>query len=260
MNARTTKLFFGAVALAFSSCATETTAYGPMSEPQPAANQTPAASYPIPAVDPKGTAYVMSLGAEPMPTPSGTRGFFLHLRIAAENRSDAVAWIIDTRDQTVTLGGAPVQATYAEASAGGPVLTLAQGQHGTLDVFYLLPPEGGPNLATLSWKVHRGSDPVAGDTPFELVPRQSAEYIEYRPVGAAVEVWPAWWWGMGFYPWVWGPGWGYYPYWGRGYAHGGWGYHGGGWRGSGGWHGAPSGSGWRGGGGFRGGGGRGFRH
>src|ERR1700690_3485386 len=112
MNARVVNLF-GAVALAFASvgCAPETTAYGPAWEPQPAANQTPFASYPIPAVDPKGTAYVMSFGAEPMKAPSGTREFYLHVRIAAENRSDAVAWTIDTNNQVVNLGVAPLHAT-----------------------------------------------------------------------------------------------------------------------------------------------------
>ena len=224
MNARTFTSFFGAIALALASvgCAAEMSAYGPVSEPQPAAEQAPAASYPIPAVDPKGTAYVMSFGAEPMATPAGTQGFFLHLRIAAENRSDTVAWTIDTRDQVVSLGAAPVRATYAQGSAGGSVVTLAPGQHGTLDVFYPLPPQGNPGLATLAWQVRRGSEPVAGSTPFELVPSQSAEYIDYRPVGVTVGYWPAWWWGVGFSPWFWGPGWGYYPYGGRGYyGHGG---------------------------------------
>ncbi|MGB8293891.1 MAG: hypothetical protein WCG85_00540 [Polyangia bacterium] len=250
MNARVVNLF-GAVALAFASvgCATETTAYVPGSEPQPATNQTPAASYPIPAMDPKGTAYVMSFGAEPMKAPSGTLEFYLHLRIAAENRSDAVAWTIVTNDQVVNLGTAPLHATYAEASVGGSVLTLTQGQHGTLDVFYPLP-QGGPQRATLSWQVRRGSEPVAGNTSFELVPsNQTADYVDYRPVDVAVEWWPDWWWGMGFYPWFGGPGW--WGYWGPHY-HGGWGYRGGGgWRG-GGFHG---GGGWRGGGGSRGGGG-----
>jgi hypothetical protein len=247
MNATTMKVLVGAIALATVSCATETTISRPVSEP--AGYQTPAAPYPIPANDPKGMAYVVSLGGEPMPTPSGTHGFYLHLRIAAENRSDSVAWTIDTRDQVVDLGAGPVQPTYAQGSTGGSVVTVAQGQHGFLDVFYPLPPQGSPGQATLSWQVRRGSEPVTGTTPLQLVPNQSPEYVDYQPVGVAVEWWPAWWWGVGFYPWLWGPGWGY-PYWGRGYVHGGWGYShpgAGGWRGGS----APSrgfGGGWRGGG------------
>ena len=256
MNARTMKVFSGAIALALATvgCATGTTVYPPVSDPQSAAHQTPAAPYPIPAAEPKGTAYVMSFGGEPMPTPSGSQGFYLHLRIAAENRSDSVAWTIDTRDQVVTLGAAQVQPTYAQSSTGGSAATLAQGQHGTLDLFYPLPPQGSPGQAVLSWQVRRGSEPVTGTTPFELVPNQAPEYIDYRPAGVAVEWWPAWWWGLGFYPWLWGPGFGYYPYWGRGYLHGAGGHlH----PGTGGWRGAPPPAPGRGFGGFRG--GRGLR-
>jgi hypothetical protein len=227
MNATTMKVFIGAIALAAVGCATETTVYRNVSEPPSAAYQAPAAPYPIPANDPKGTAYVISFGGEPLATPSGTQGFYLHLRIAAENRTDTVAWTIDTRDQVVSLGAVLVRPTYAQGSAGGSVVTVAPGQHGTLDVFYPLPPQGSPGQAILSWQVRRGSELASGTTPFELVPNESPEYVDYRPVGVAVEMWPAWWWGVGFYPWLWAPGWGYHPYWGRGYVHGG-GGHGGG--------------------------------
>lgn len=222
MNATAMKLFIGAIVLAAAGCATETTMYRNVSEPPSAAYQPPVASYPIPANDPKGTAYVMSLGGESMATPAGTQGFYLHLRIAAENRTDAVAWTIDTRDQVASLGTISVRPTYAVGSAGGSVLTLAQGQHGTLDVFYPLPPQGSAGQAILSWQVHRGHDLVTGTTPFELVPNEPPGYVDYRPVGVAVEEWPAWWWGVGFYPWLLGPGWGwgYHPYGGRGYVHG----------------------------------------
>ena len=193
----------------------------------------------------------MSLGGEPMATPTGAQGFFLHLRIAAENKSDTVAWIIDAHDQLVTMAAAPLRPTYAQGSTGVSVVTLAQGQRGTLDVFYPLPPQGGPGQTTLSWQIRRGSEVFAAATPFNLQPSQSPEYIDYRPATVAVEYWPGWWWGMGFYnPWWWGPGWGYGPYWGYGYVHGGghygYGHAGMGWRGappanpgSGGWRGAP---------------------
>ena len=73
MNAATMKVFVGAVALAVATvgCATETTISRPVSGPPSAGFQAPAAPYPIPAVDPKGTIYVMSFGGEPMPTRSG---------------------------------------------------------------------------------------------------------------------------------------------------------------------------------------------
>ncbi|MGB8298739.1 MAG: hypothetical protein WCG85_25205 [Polyangia bacterium] len=222
MNATTVKMLIGAIALAAAGCATETTMYRNVSEPPSATSQAPVAPYPIPAKDPKGTVYVISFGGEPMATPSGTQGFYLHLRIAAENRADDAAWTIDTRDQVVSLGATPLRPTYAQGSAGGSLVTVAAGQHGYLDVFYPLPPQGSPGQAILSWQVHRGNEPVTGTTPFELVPNEPTGYVDYRPVGVTVEMWPAWWWGVGFYPWLWGPGWGwgYHPYWGGGYVHG----------------------------------------
>ena len=253
MDATTMKPFVGAVALALAAvgCATETTISRPVSEPQSGAPQAPiAAPYPIPAVDAKGTVYVMSFGGEPMPTPSGTQGFYLHLRIAAENRSDAVAWTIEARDQAVSLGATPVQASYAQSSTGGPVLTVAQGQHGTLDVFYPLPPQGSPGQANLGLAgsprrrtSHRDHAVRVGAESVARVRRLPARWCRGRNLAGLVV-------GRRFYPWLWGSGWGYYPYWGAGYARGG------------GWRGAPApargvGGGFRG-GGFRG-GGRGFR-
>jgi hypothetical protein len=255
MNATRRNVFLSVVALSLGAagCATETIGYRDVSEPS--TYQTPAASYPIPTSNPKGTVYVMSLGGEPMSAPSGAQGFFLHLRIAAENRSDAVSWTITAHDQVVTLAGAPLRPTYAQSSVSGPAVTVTQGEHGYLDVFYPLPPQGSPGQATLSWQIRRGSEVSAATTSFELLPSQSPEYVEYRPAGVAIDYWPAWWWGLGFYyPWWWGPGWGY-PYWGwgRGYGHGGWG-HGYGHPGAGGWRGSPApahgggggGRGWRG--------------
>jgi hypothetical protein len=267
MNATRRYVFLSAVfGLATAGCATETVGYRDVSgQPE---YQMPAASYPIPTPNPKGMVYVMSLGGEPMAAPSGARELFLHLRVAAENKSDTTAWTIAAQDQVVNLGGAPLRPTYAQSSISGPALTLAQGQHGYLDVFYPLPSQGNPGQATLSWQVHRGSEVSAANTSFQLVPSQSADYVEYRPAGVTINYWPEWWWGLGFYsPWWWGPGWGY-PYWGWGhgyYGHGwGQGYGRGGWGrgyghpgGAGGWRGAPpsghfggghGGGGWRGGG------------
>jgi hypothetical protein len=263
MNASAEKILIGAIAvgLVTAGCATESTTYRTVSGPPQTAPETPAASYPIPATDPKGMAYVMSLGGEPMAAPSGQQGYFLHLRIAAENRSDAAAWTIDAHDQIVTMATEQLRPTYAQGSAGGSVVTVPQGQHGYLDVFYPLPAQANPGQATLSWQIHRGNDGFAQATPFALQPSQSPDYIDYRPAGVTVEYWPAGWWGVGFYsPFWWGPGLGYPYYWGNGYGWG-HGHPGGGWRGapaphtgSGGWRGSPApsrgfgggGRGWRG--------------
>jgi hypothetical protein len=218
MIATRMKSFLGGLALllAASSCATESTTVRTMSESQ---DQTPAAVYPVPKTDPKGTAYVMSLGREFLVSPSGAKALYLHLRVAAENKSDAAAWTLDAHDQVVNLGAGPVQPTYAQGSAGTSVVTVAPGQHGYLDLFYALPAGNTPAQAVLGWQVRRGTEVVADSAPFQLQSAQTPDYAYYQPMGT-VEYWPAWWWGVGFYgPWWWGPGWGPYPY-------GGYGYHG----------------------------------
>ena len=263
MNATSMKAFLVGLAMAsgLSGCATESTTVRTMSEPQQA-DQTPAATYPVPKTDPKGTAYVMSLGRESLAAPAGaapagTQAVYLHLRLAVENTSDAAAWTLDAHDQTVNLGAGPAQPTYAQGSTGNSVVSVAPGQHGYLDLYYALP-AGNPAQAILSWQVRRASDVVSDSTPFALQAAQTPEYAYYQPVGVAVEYRPAWWWGVGFYgPWWWGPGWGPYPYWGY---YGGYGYRGPHYNG--GFHGGYGpGPGFRGGPGpgFHGGGGPGFR-
>lgn len=271
MKATSMKAFFGGLAVVFGAwgCATETTTVRTMSQPPAQEDQTPVASYPVPKTDPKGAAYVMSLGRESLASPAGAQALYLHLRLAVENKSDATAWTLDAHDQVVDLGGGPVEPTYARSSTGGSVVTVAPGQHDYLDLFYAMAAGSNPPQAVLTWQVQRGSEAVSDSTPFALQSAQTPEYAYYQPVGVTVQYWPASWWGVGFYgPWWWGPGWGPYPYWGwyggGYYRYGGWGpYHHGGFGHHGGWgHGgvAPGihgGGGWRGpvphgGGGWRG--------
>lgn len=231
MNATSMKAFLGVMALGLSTgaCATESTMVRTMSEPQEQEDQTPAASYPIPKTEPKGTAYVLSLGRESLTSPAGAQAMYLHLRLAAENRSDTGEWTLDAHDQVIDLGGATAEPTYAQASKTGSALTLAPGQNGFLDLFYALPQGGIPPQAVLTWKIRRGAEVVSDATPFALQSAQTPEYAYYQPVGVTVQHWPASWWGVGFYgPWWWGPGWGPYPYWSwyRGPSYHG-GFHGG---------------------------------
>lgn len=251
-----------------------------------AENAPSASGYNIPAEDGKGTAYVMSLGGEKLPVPNGAP-LYLHLRLAVANDKDDGPWVIDARDQTVVMaqGQAPMAASFAEGSGGSPLVTVAPGAKGTLDLYYALPQGVDPTRVSFNWRVNRPSAPYAQETVFER--QQSAEPLPpayaYRPVYSSrihLSVGPGWWWGP-----YWGMGWGggygygaydpfYYGYgpgyWGGGYGYGrgfyGGGYYGGGYYGggryggSGGAYRAPpsgGGGGWRGdsGGGFRGGGG-----
>jgi hypothetical protein len=226
-----------------SGCAYES-AYYDSTTSYPATNQQqaapPVSSYSIPSTDPKGSVHVISLGAEQLPVPAGQPDSYVHLRIAAENRTDEAPWTVDPNDQVLSAGGAPVAASFAEASSGGPVpvLTLAKGAHGYLDLFYPAPPAGAATRVTLSWKIHRGNEVVPGSTDFDRVASPDPAYSRYEPVaGPHVYVglglgwwWPDYyWWGGPWWgrPW-WGyPSYGYYGgFYGRGY-YGGHGYYGG---------------------------------
>jgi hypothetical protein len=233
----------------------------------------PVSSYSVPSNDPRGSVHVISLGAERLPVQQGQPDTYVHLRIAAENRGDDAVWTLDPNDQALTHAGGSVPAAFAEASTGGPVLTLKKGAQGYLDVYYPAPPANGPPRITLAWRLRRGDEVVPGTTDFDRVASPQPGYASYyQPVqGPHVHVGLGlgWWWWPDYYFWNYGPYWypyprhyGYYrPYWG-GYWGGGYygrgGYYGGGYnRGySGGGYGGPSlGGGGSGSGGWRGGGG-----
>jgi hypothetical protein len=287
-------IWLGVLGAVASGCAYESDYYERTYYPQPAETAPPVSQYSIPPTNPKGSVTVLSLGPEQLPVAAGQPSSYLHLRIAPENRTDDVAWTVDPNEQLLAFPGGSVKASFAESSAGTPVLTLVKGAHGYLDVYYPAPAAG--NRVSLSWKVHRGTEVAGGSTDFDRIAAPDSAYARYEPAGPNVYVglglgwwWPSYaWWGS---PWWWGDA--YWPYYGfhggfygyRGGYYGGHypryygGYYGargytggrvyvpstGGWRGGtgGGYRAAPSGGGYHsapsGGGGYHGGGGGGWR-
>lgn len=241
--------------------------------------QPAASNYMIPPEDPKGSVYVMSLGAEKLNVEGGAP-LYLHLRVAAENKQDAGAWVLDARNQVLVLplraeaqsdgGQRAMGPAFAEGSGGSALVTIPPGSRGNLDLYYPLPEGTDPSQVTLAWQLQRPAGVVAQQTTFERASGGGDSYgagYAYSPVyGSRVhlQVGPGWWWGpywgagWGWDPWYYGYGpgwgWGWGGYWGRPYGY--WG-GGGSWGGGGGRYRAPpSDSGWRGGSGssFRGGG------
>jgi len=260
-------IWLGVLGALASGCAYESgyyeRTYYPQAQTAPA--PPPVSSYSIPPTNPKGAVHVMSLGAEQLPAQQGQPANYLHLRIAPENRSDDVAWTVDPNEQALSVGGASVAPSFAETSAGGPVLTLAKGAHGYMDVYYPAPAPG--TRATLAWRIHRGTELAAGTTDFATGASPEAAYA-YQAAPSSnvyVGVGLGWWWPSYYYgwgsPWWWGDPWywhypryyGYYGggYYGRGYYGGGYysgrGYYGGARGYSGGRVYSPSSGSWRGG-------------
>jgi hypothetical protein len=204
--------------------------YGPPADGPAGAYQQPAsAAYGVPANAPKGTVYIVSLGGEQLPA-GNVSALFMHVRIAAENTSDTVAWRLDPNEQVLRLeGGAQVPASFAEASgataSGIPVLALAAGQRGQLDLYYPLPAQGGPQRTTLEWRVQRGSEPVANATVLERPQGSTAQGpVYYEPrydTRFHLAVGPGWWWGYDYWPFYYGYYWPSYRPWYGGY----WGSH-----------------------------------
>jgi hypothetical protein len=221
----------------------------------------PVSTYPIPANDPagaKGSVNVISMGTERLPVAAGQPDMFLHVRLAAENTSDGVSWTIDPNDQLVSSGGTSLQPSFAEASGGGPVLTLNSGGRGYLDVFYPAPPANSANRITINWRLQRGGETVAGATDLDRVAGPDPTYAYYQPVygpNVYMGFGLGYWWWPDYYFWHHGPFWSPYPryfgyyrggYWGgyRGHLWGG-GYRGPRYSSGRGWGSAgPSGGGW----------------
>jgi len=66
----------------------------------------PASQYAVPSSNPKGTAYIVSLGPEELFDPAERLESFLHLRVSVENGTDPIPWTLDSRDMRVTFDGA----------------------------------------------------------------------------------------------------------------------------------------------------------
>jgi hypothetical protein len=230
-------LFALLVSASASGCAYRA-GYEAQSGPSGEETGPPVSSYPIPTNDPsgpKGSVNVISLGTERLPVAAGQPDMYLHVRLAAENTSDGVTWTLDPNDQTLASGGNALAPSFAEASTGGPVLTLAAGSRGYLDVFYPVPASSAPTRLSLGWHLQRGNEPVAGTTDLDRVQGPDPTYAYYQPYGPNVYLGfgMGYWWWPDYYFWHHGPYWwpyprqfGYRSYWGGGWGWGG-GYRGG---------------------------------
>jgi hypothetical protein len=217
-----------------AGCVHASGSYYASAEGAPAAYQQPAtATYAVPPNDPKGTVYIVSMGGEQLPVGNGSSGLFLHVRIAAENKSDAAPWRFDPNEQSLRLeDGTPEPASFAQATGGGPVLTLPPGQRGQLDLYYPLPSENGPPRTTFAWQVRRGDQPLAYATVFErpavaAAPGAPAYYAPAYDARVHFAFGPGWWWGYDYWPFYYGfyapfyRPWLYRPWYGpRYYGHG----------------------------------------
>ncbi|HEY3351908.1 MAG TPA: hypothetical protein VGQ83_01545 [Polyangia bacterium] len=137
----------------------------------------PAEAYPIPPWQPRGEVRLVSLGLANVQLQGvgGAATRVLRVRLIVTNAGGAVPWIIDTRAIVLSLSGVDRSlAAYAKADAGvPPVVQIAPGQRGTVDLYYPLPaavrdPEQVPAFY-VEWQIQTGRGVVGQRTPFRRV-------------------------------------------------------------------------------------------
>jgi uncharacterized membrane protein YgcG len=196
----------------------------------PAEVGPPVSSYTIAAAGKEtGAVHVVSLGSERLPAGPGKPDLYLHLRLAADNREDAIPWDLDPREQKLLRAGRVDLPAYAAASGGGPVLRVERGKRGVLDVYYPLQSPTGDPRVSLIWRLRRGVKTAGLVTHFLRAVSPDTAYIYYQPERGPQVVsglrYDSWWWGD-YYFWQHGELWwpcsrrsfyGHYPdYTGRG--------------------------------------------
>jgi len=190
-------------ALPLLGCASTAYVYRPAVGAAPETEYT-VAQYRVPPEAPRGEVYVSSFGITSLAVAPNVEMPMLHVRLGIANTSGTAPWTADAREQRLAIIGRPSAGpTYANSDAGGPLVTIPQGQQRALDLYYALP-AGERDARDLpsfdvSWTVHTADRVIAERTPFlrDLAPAGPA-----APPPPFVAV------GLG-----WGPGWWYDPLW-----------------------------------------------
>jgi hypothetical protein len=195
--------FLGAFAL-LGGCASTDYVYRPTAAAAPETGYT-VARYGVPPEAPRGEVYVTSYGVTKVDVAPDTQAAMLHVRMGISNTSGTEPWTADAREQQATVPGrGRVGPTYANSDAGGPLVTVPQGQQRVLDLYYALPAghqdERNVPGFDLSWTVRTGSRTVAQQTPFARGELPAGTAAAPPPPFVAI--------GLG-----WGPYWWYDPLW-----------------------------------------------
>jgi hypothetical protein len=158
----------------------------------------PAASYALVGSSEKGSVQVMAMGGERLPVGPNAPEVYLHLRLLAENLGDETPWLFNPNDQLLGYDGGMLSPAYSRTSAARPVVTVARGKRGWIDLYYPLPAQADPLKVTLWWRVRRADAILPQRTVFQRRsgrdPPVEEEYARgdaaLLPSGLAL----GWWW------------------------------------------------------------------
>jgi hypothetical protein len=152
-------LLLGAVAV--SGCG------GPLSTYRvaapPGVSTSPEAVHTLSSGATTGTLRVIVVGSEKRPAAQQAAALYLHVQLRLENRNDDVIWSADPHEQRITIGPDVVTPAFSKAGANGPLLSVARGKQGTLDLYYPLP-AGDPEQVGVAWQIRRGGEVLAAVT------------------------------------------------------------------------------------------------
>jgi len=91
----------------------------------------------IPAGNPQGAVYVMSMGPAQLTGEDGRSESFLHLRVTAASPSDVATGRVDPREIVVRFeDGRWVFATHTSNQLPGAPVTINRGPQGDIDVYF----------------------------------------------------------------------------------------------------------------------------
>lgn len=178
------------------------TAYVPVGVQRSPLTPVPVAPYALDGDQDKGTIEVLSLDGERLPVGWSLPELYLRLRLVAHNKGDGSAWRLDPNEQLLSYGGGMVAPAFAKTSAAHPVLSVAKGGRGWLDLYYPLPESHDPPEVTLWWRVRRGAAAFRHTTHFtrvrgrdlprepDVIPLITNHHDPFLPSGLAL----GWWW------------------------------------------------------------------
>jgi hypothetical protein len=145
---------------------TAATRYVPVGAARTDEEVFPATPYALRGDPNTGTIHVVSMDGVRLPVGRGRPLLYLHVRLVGENRADPGTWRLNPNQQMLSYAGGLVSPAFSKSSGDHPVLTLAMGTRGTLDLYYPLPDHHDPHEVTLWWRVQRESDTFTHTTSF----------------------------------------------------------------------------------------------
>lgn len=166
-------LALGLAGLAAAGCGGPQYVYLPAEQATATIQGQPAARYGIPPEAPKGSVRIATAGLIDLHSTRGHTLRFIRIRMVVANNNDRGPWLLDTREQFLSLPGhGESRAAFVNTNRSGmPEIRIEPGEERTFDFYYPLPrsmqkASSVPDFA-FAWIIHTPERAVAERTPFD---------------------------------------------------------------------------------------------